>query len=371
MTTVGMTSKPFGKAIGLLVLCLCALAVPVRAQPAAAALQALLDDFVSEQRLPGAVLGVTGPPLDAVVATGMLDRKTGARVTPQSRFYIASAGKIMTATATLQLIDEGRVRLDQPIAEILVPAGSLARLPNWGSVTVEQLLNHTSGMPDYFDDEYQQAAVKDARMLVDVERALSLQLDEKANAKPGAKHDYSNTNYALLGLMLERVDGADLGTVLARRIFVRSGMTATTVGADPRQPSVASGHGSKRTPSARDNLIAYGSKLGDGPATTTAGDMGRFLAALLREKKLLKPATLQRMLAPSRREAGYGLGIEISGTDFGPCYGHSGSVTGFKAEAWYYAARRTSIVFLTNGEFGTDATDVVARAAQIVFKSAR
>jgi D-alanyl-D-alanine carboxypeptidase len=363
-----MVAKALGKLVWLLVIAFCALDGPARAQPADAAMQGVLDGFVREQHLPGAVLGANGPRLDAIVATGVLDRRSGARVTPQSRFYVASAGKMMTATAILQLVDEGRLQLDQPVSEIIVPAGSLARLPNWKSVTVEQLLNHTSGMPDYFDDDYEKAAAKDRRMLVDVERALSLQLGEEPNAKPGVEHEYSNTNYALLGLILERVDHADLGAVLARRIFVPAGMTATTVGADPGQPGVASGHDTEEAPSARDNLIAYGSKLGDGPVTTTAGDMGRFLAALLRDRTLLKPATLQHMIAPSRREPGYGLGIQISSTEFGPCYGHSGSVTGFKAEAWYYAARQTSIVFLTNGEFRTDDTDVVTTAAERLFK---
>ena len=92
-------------------------------------------------------------------------------------------------------------------------------------------------------------------------------------------------------------------------------MTGSSVGADPSEPGVASAHTSRRTPSAQDNLIAYGSRLGDGPITTTAGDLSRFLLALLRDKRLVKPASLQRMLAPSRREASYGLGIEISDTE--------------------------------------------------------
>src|SRR5262249_43285816 len=195
-----------------------------------------------------------------------------------------------------------------------------------------------------------------------------LQFGEEATATPGVEHEYSNTNYVLLGLALERVDRASLATVLARRIFVPAGLTATTVGADPGQAGVAFSHGPQRAPSPRDNLIAYGSKLGDGPVTSTAGDLGRFLAALLRDRKLLKPATLQRMITPSRHEPGYGLGMQISDTDFGPCYGHTGGVTGFKAEAWYYADRQTSIVFLTNGEFRTEFNDIVTMVAERLFK---
>ncbi len=369
MPTIPMIKTPYRALLGLAVLL--ALSIPAHAQQATEALQGMLDSFVRQQRLPGAVLSVSGPGLDVALASGVLDRRTGTPVTPKSRFYVASTGKMMTAVAILQLVDEGRIALDQPVSEILVPAGTLARLPNWSTVTVQQLLRHTSGMPDYFDDDWQEAAVKDKRMLVDVEHALKGVLGEKPGAKPGAAYEYSNTNYALLGLILERLDGADLGAVLARRVFKPAGMSASSVGADPSQPNVASAHGSQGPPSAADNLIAYASRLGDGPVTTTAPDLGRFLGALLREQKLLKPATLQRMLTRSQRERGYGLGIEIYDTDWGPCYGHNGSVTGFKAEAWYYANRKTSIVFLTNGEYRNGNSDIVDKIADMLFKAAR
>ena len=347
------------------------LSAPAHAQPDAASLQALLDSEVRRQHLPGAVLSVRGPEIDLTLVSGVLNRRTGALVTPNSRFYIASTGKMMTAVAVLQLVDEGRIALDQTVASVLVSAGALTRLPNWRSVRVEQLLNHTSGMPDYFDDNYQEAAVKDRRLLADVEHALSDLMGEQPNAKPGAVYEYSNTNYALLGLILERVDNADLATVLERRIFAPADMTGTSVGADPGESTVASAHGTRGRPSANDNLIAYESRLGDGPVTTTGPDLGRFFAALLREEKLLKPATLQRMLRSSPREPKYGLGIEIDSTDWGPCYGHSGSVTGFNAEAWFYSARQTSIIFLTNGEYRTDDFEIVSKVADVLFKVTR
>jgi D-alanyl-D-alanine carboxypeptidase len=278
---------------------------------------------------------------------------------------------MMVAVAVLKLVDEGRIRLDQPVSEIIVPAGSLARLANWSTVTVEQLLNHTSGIPDYFDDAWEQAAIKDPRMLVDVERALVPVEGQPPNAAPGAEYEYSNTNYALLGLLLERVDGASLGAILTRRVFVPAGMTSSSVGADPNASGVAAAHASRRGPSARDNLISYGAHLGDGPLTTTAGDLGRFLTALLADRTLLTPATLGRMLAPSRREEAYGLGMEIADTDYGTAYGHNGSVIGFKADAWYYPDHRTSIVFLTNGEYRTDDADIVTSAAELVFDGAK
>jgi D-alanyl-D-alanine carboxypeptidase len=355
----------------LLMLALMQMPLPVYAQPSVATLQQLLDDFVRDQKLPGAVLAVSGPRIDTVVASGVLDRKTGAPVTSTSRFYVASTGKMTVAAAVLELVDEGRIRLDQRISEIIVPAGTLEGIANWSKVTVEQLLNHSSGMPDYFDDAWEEAAVKDPRMLVDVERALVPIAGQPADFAPGTAYAYSNTNFALLGLILQRVDGgstpATLGAVLAKRIFVPAGMTLSSVGANPKAPDVASGHSTKRGPQALENLIAYGALLGDGPLTTTAGDLVRFLNMLLVTKKFLKPETLNRMLEPSPREEAYGLGIEIAETDYGMAYGHNGSVTGFKADAWYYSQYGTSIVFLTNGEYRTDDADIVASVAELLF----
>ena len=98
-------------------------------------------------------------------------------------------------------------------------------------------------------------------------------------------------------------------------------------------------------------------------------DMGRFMVALLRDRRMLEAHTLRRMLAPSRHEAGYGLGIERSNTGWGMAYGHSGRVTGFNSDAWYYADRQTAIVFITNGDYGDDdSANIVEQVADIVFK---
>ncbi len=333
-----------------------------RADQVSDALQTLLEGFVRNQRLPGAVLRVTGPGIDASLAVGR-------QATTQTQFYIASTGKMATAAAVLQLVDEGRIRLDQRVSEVITPAGRLARIPNWNNVTIEQLLNHSSGMPDYFSDQFEIAAMKNRRLLVDVESALQSLANEAASGPPGRAYEYSNTNFALLGLILQRMDGGSLEASLSRRVFARAGMASSKVGADPSSQGIASANGGRGAASARANLIAYSSLLGDGPVTATAEDMGRFMVALLRDRRMLEAHTLRRMLAPSRHEAGYGLGIERSNTGWGMAYGHSGRVTGFNSDAWYYADRQTAIVFITNGDYGDDdSANIVEQVADIVFK---
>lgn len=331
-------------------------------------LQNLLNGFARKQKLPGAVLRVVGPRIDTTVCTGVLNRMTRNPITANSRFYIASVGKMIVATAILQLLDEGRVRLDDRVSEIIKPAGALTRLANWNTITIEQLLTHTSGLIDYFTDEYEDAADKNNEMLVNAELAVANTFDKRGMFKPGTKYNYSNTNFVLLGLVIECIDGSHLGTSLQRRIFKSAGMRNSSVGADPAEAGVASGHSTSGTPSTKANLIAYASKLGDGPVTTTADDMTRFMLALFSERRMLQPRTLKQMLAPSLHEAGYGLGIELSGEGDDLAVGHDGSVNGFNAQAWYYASHKTAIVFLTNGDYyREDAPDIVSATADIVF----
>lgn len=333
----------------------------------AKSLQTLLDNFLRRERLPGGVLAVLGPEIECIVAGGVLDRRTGTKVTPESRFYIASAGKMVTAAAVLQLVDEETVGLDQLVSELIDPPGALDELPNWERLTVRQLLEHTSGLPDYFDSDFEEAALEDRSMLSDIEGALAEVIGADANAKPGAAYEYSNTNYALLGHLLEVCDEAKLGPILTERIFTPAGMSASSVGADARRPGVASAHTEDHEP-ADANAIAYDSRFGDGPVTTTAGDLCRFLVALLRDEELLEAATLEHMLTPCRREKEYGLGIELVDSDWGPVQGHSGCVSGFQAEAWYYPDQETAIVFLTNGDYHTDDHDIVTEAADAIFE---
>jgi D-alanyl-D-alanine carboxypeptidase len=161
-------------------------------------------------------------------------------------------------------------------------------------------------MPDYFTEQFETDAARDRRLLVDVETALQGLATEPATGAAGRAYEYSNTNFALLGLVLQRMDGCSLEASLSQRVFARAGMTSSKVGADPSSQGIASANGGRGGTSERANLIAYSSLLGDGPVTTTAEDMGRFMVALLRDRCMLEAPTLRRMLAPSRHEAAYG-----------------------------------------------------------------
>ena len=121
-------------------------------------LQPFLDRFIEKEDLPGAVLLVSGPQGRQVVASGVARRKPREAMTTDTRFYIASSGKLTTATAALQLVKEGKQQLDEPVWPRLKDVPGLAQLRNIQSVTLDQLLKHRTGLAEYYTDAFEAKA---------------------------------------------------------------------------------------------------------------------------------------------------------------------------------------------------------------------
>ncbi|OBB48296.1 serine hydrolase [Mycobacterium sp. 852002-51961_SCH5331710] len=175
--------------------------------------QTVLNDAVAADA-PGcsAAVGVEGA-VAWVGARGIADTATGAEITTDTKFDIASVSKQFTATAILLLADRGRLTLDDPLAT------HVSGLPPWAdTVTVGQLMHQTSGIPDYLglleDNGY---TMSDRTTNADALRALSTV--SELNFSPGTAFEYSNSNYLLLAEIVERVAGQPLSTFLSAQIF--------------------------------------------------------------------------------------------------------------------------------------------------------
>lgn len=186
---------------------------PIESDDRAARSQLMLNDMVAPDA-PGcsAAVGVEGD-VAWVGARGIADIATGAEITRDTAFDIASVSKQFTATAILLLADRGQVALDDTLAT------HVAGLPPWATaVTVGQLMHHTSGIPDYVgrleDDGY---ALTDRTTNADVLRELATVTE--LDFKPGTAFEYSNSNYVLLAEIVERVTGQPLSAFLSARIF--------------------------------------------------------------------------------------------------------------------------------------------------------
>jgi D-alanyl-D-alanine carboxypeptidase len=264
-------------------------------------------------------------------------------ITPATPFAIASVGKAFTAAALLRLAERGLVSLDDPVAAVLPPKVA-AGYPALDGLTLRHLLSMTSGLPDYYDESFFEAALADPDRMQRQEAAVATVAGEPAMFPPGSAYDYSNTNYLLLGLVLEHLTGQDYATVITQEVLTPAGLTDSFVfGSRPLPPDFAAGHPD------RDDILSFysGEAFGDGGIIASARDVARFYSALFADDLLLSDAMQAEMLADPDGWA-YGLGVEIEGT----IVGHSGADFGYLADVRMDLATGEVAVVLVADEDG-------------------
>ncbi|MBB5121867.1 peptidase [Streptomyces eurocidicus] len=310
-------------------------------------------------------------------SAGVADRDTGRERLPEDRFRIGSITKAFTSVVLLQLEAEGRLSLDDSIEHHL--PGVVHGNGNDGrGITLRQMLNHTSGLPDYLDDAFfERIGTTDwPEHRYDTFKPAGLVATAVAHPpafEPGTDWKYSNTNYVLAGMVIEKVTGASYESEVERRIVRPLGMRATSLpGTSPRIPgphgrAYSDLHGG---PGARiwDTTELNPSWIWSaGQAISTVGDLNRFYGALLRGELL--PGKQQQELLTAVpvpvKEAGegvaYGLGLYRTTL---PCGGyiweHGGSINGSLSVAASSPDGRHTAVFNANGDWGdADLEDVV------------
>ena len=253
------------------------------------------------------------------LAFGFADRANRVPNKVETRFAMASGCKIFTAVAVGLLIEGGKIELDTRLADCV-----RSRDIHFASeITIAQLLNHTSGIPDYSSEELQSdyAALWKERpcySMTSVRDFLPLFENGVMKALPGSGFLYCNSGFILLGLVIEELTGRDFRDVIAGRIFQPCGMTRTGYFAmDALPENTAFGYLSRSEKEWRTNIFSVPS-IGapDGGAFTTTGDLRLFWTSLL-AGRILSRETLDRFIAPSvqvseRDESGYdGYGVWI------------------------------------------------------------
>jgi CubicO group peptidase (beta-lactamase class C family) len=307
-------------------------------------LGALLDRVV-DSGAPGALAVVRDGPTVRVEARGYADRAAARPMRADDRFRIGSVTKTFVAALVLQLVEQGRLRLDDPVERWLP-----ALVPGGGAITVRHLLSHTAGLPDY---------VEDPRLRREPERRWTprelVALARPAErAAPGGGFAYSSTDYILLGLIVEEAGGAALGDQLRDRLFEPLGLRRTSF--EPGELHGRYVHG-YRAPSHQGVVTGAPADIGARPAwwtwaaggiVSTPADVQRFFAGLLRGR-VLRPALLREMesLVPAGRQR-YGLGIATFPTPCGAAWGHTGNVQGIVAVAWNTRDASRQVVLVVN-----------------------
>ena len=243
---------------------------------------------------------------------GLANVERGTPVTPETVFRIASVTKTFTATAVLMLADQGRLALDSPVTAYLPSAPS-----SWRGITVRHLLSHSSGLAEYLDRP-------DFRDFVGGERTLEELIgsfrERPASFSPGERDTYSNSNYILLGAIIERVTGTAFAAFVGASIFDPLGMRSTACNAPLSGVSgLAEGYEPSRSAGGEPDwsrlVVARPYTLSSiyaaGGCVSTVDDISRFHDALL-GGRLLRAETLAHSFAPVQLAGG-----RLGGTSYG------------------------------------------------------
>jgi D-alanyl-D-alanine carboxypeptidase len=320
-----------------------------------AKLEAALRKIIKANSIPGAVAGTmaaTGKSWAGAV--GKADVQAGLAMQPSMKFRIGSNTKSFTSVIILQLCDEKKMSLDDPLSKYLPEYG------RWSKVTLRQLLNMTSGIFNFTDDAAFWAAVQ-AEPLMEHKPAqlVAIAAAHEDVASPGRKWSYSNTNYILLGMIIEKVTGRSAGREITSRIIDRLGLKDTEFPTGSKMTGSYS-HGywsSPQTGKLTDvTWISPSIAWTAGGMTSTIADMSTFLDALVGGKLVSKAAYEAQMtfIETGMPFVKYGLGV----MQVNKYVGNGGSIPGFNSAMFKKPPDGEKVVCMFNKDPSDSGVDV-------------
>ena len=290
---------------------------------------------------------------------GLADVETGTPTSDSTNYRLASLSKQFTAASVMLLVRDGRLRYDTPIGELLPGLPAHAR-----NVTVRHLLTHTSGLRDY-EDFVPASQTVQAR---DADVPQILHRVDSTYFPPGSAYRYSNTGYALLALIVERLSGQRYAQFLHDRIFAPLGMNNTVAyeAGISTVPNRAFGYTVRSSGVVRSDQSSTSAVLGDGGIYSSIRDLITWNRAL-DEGRLLSGAELETAWTPMRLGDGttsrYGFGWFTEREDGSLRLSHHGETSGFTNFILKYPERRLTVIVLTNRRGGVpwDLAAAIAR----------
>ena len=295
---------------------------------------------------PGAIVYVRTPTATRAGVAGWADRDAHVSMRAADRYRIASLTKAFVSVVILQLEAEGKLDIDDAVEKYLP-----GLVPNGGAITLRQLLNHTSGLFDYTEDQaFFNAVLSNPARVWTPRELLAYAFAHTPDSSPGTRWTYSNTNYILLGMVSEAVTGKPLGQSLQERIFTPLALGSTsfplTIDLD-----VAFVHGYvELVPGSLTDvtgLLGPSWAWAAGGIVSNARDVTSFYRALL-TGKLLQQAQLREMEQPAATAGTYGLGISTGLTSCGRVFGHDGDFTAWRNEVLATRSGKRQAIVMVN-----------------------
>jgi D-alanyl-D-alanine carboxypeptidase len=332
------------------------------AQPNKQKLQSILDSLRTAGNYPGLSLAyVLKNDEPVAIYSGLADKEKPMYMHSSSMMMQGSVGKTYVAAIALQLIKEGKFSLDDKVSKWLADRNWYSRIPNADDITVRMIMNHTSGVMRY---EFKEAFTRDLSNQPDKEwtpeELLKYVLDEKASFPAGQGWEYSDTNYILLGLIMEKVSGKKYYDLLRERILSHYKLKYTKPSDKRKLDGLIQGYaGAKNEFGSKDRVIEQDGKFlinpqfewtGGGIYSTTA-DLAKW-GKLLYSGKVLDESSMKLMLegVPAKlgRDTKYGLGVIIRPTALGTAFGHSGFFPGYLTEVLYFPEKDLCVAIQSN-----------------------
>jgi len=321
--------------------------------PAQSPFQAAIQQLVADG-VPGAIGYARDGGTVTVAASGLADLATKTPIAVGDRVRVGSLTKTFVATVVLQLAAEHLLSISDTVSRWLP-----GLVPGGAGITIRELLQHTSGIYSYTNDPgFLQALFSDPTRVWRPAELVRIAVAHPPVFPPGTSLAYSNTDYVLLGMIIQAATGHPVGQQLQARIFTPLGLRDTYL-------PYANPH--LRTPYAHGYLLGQPGATGPADATvfgpswagaaggivSTAADLARFYTALL-SGKLLPAAQLQQMMTtipiPMGQGVGYGLGVESVPLPCGTAWGHTGDFPGYFGNAFTTTGGRSQAVVLVNAD---------------------
>jgi CubicO group peptidase (beta-lactamase class C family) len=312
------------------------------------------------RRFMGSVLVAKEDEVVFAMSAGLANVEWNVPNSATTRFRIGSLTKQFTAVAILLLQERGKLQVDEPLAKHIDGAPRL-----WRPITIRQLLSHTSGIPDTMElpkKDHREWELTGFTPAVLFERMSGLPLD----FEPGAKFNYSNTGYLLLGWIVERVSGQSYREFVKQNFFDPIGMTASGYdSATAIIPQRASGYevGDLGNRMRNANYIDMRGPGAAGGLYSSTGDLLKWTRALF-GGKVLQPRSLEQMTTPGKSD--YAFGLRIGAKNGRKRFSHFGAINGFGSFLAYFPASGVTIVVLSNVA-GPSAAELEERLETIYF----
>ncbi len=345
-------------------------------------LQATVETILKDNAIPGAVVLIRQGDKQWLKAFGVADLKTQKPMQADMSFRVGSNTKTMTGTVILQLVQEGKLKLDDKVSKYF------ENVPQGDQVTIADLLDMRSGIATYSElKSFNRILDQHPEKSFTPEELIQMGIEQKAMFKPGSEYFYSNTNFVMLGVLIERFTNMPLEEAFEERIFKPLNMTRTLLPAkdDTTLPKpYAHGYlfGSNENPelSKAEQKEALAGKLlptdvtyanpswawAAGGAISNAEDLATYVEALVGGNLLDKSLQQERLksIQPNNpsdpQTAGYGLAI----AKLGPMLGHDGSLPGYQSFMGYDPETDTTLIVWTNLQEtpgGEAAANIIAR----------